>query len=247
MQTRNAAPSNLREGRLSSYPVDVRSGMSEVERQLRILEALERNPEMTQATLAAQLGVAVGSVNWYLKRLIHKGYVKATHMERRRLKYFVTPQGLAFKARLASEYVRASLQVYRELRQAARETLALVRGRGYPAVRAGGRDEALDIFRLTCLEEGVPVEQSPSPPLPEVRAEGAHFVIEWPEERRLGPTDELQIRLLLRVPPVERIRAMLVQQDILLNTWRARLRRAHPELSDLALCRMVFERLSGNE
>ena len=69
--------------------------MSEVERELRILETLEHNPETTQANLAAQLGVAVGSVNWYLKRLIHKGYVKATKMERRRLKYFVTPQGLA--------------------------------------------------------------------------------------------------------------------------------------------------------
>ncbi|MBU0704902.1 MAG: winged helix-turn-helix domain-containing protein, partial [Chloroflexi bacterium] len=41
--------------------------MSEVERQLRILEVLEHNPETTQASLAAQLGAAVGSVNWYLK------------------------------------------------------------------------------------------------------------------------------------------------------------------------------------
>ena len=65
--------------------------MSDVERQLRILEALERNPETTQASLAAQLSVAVGSVNWYLKRLVRKGYVKVTRMERRRLKYCVTP------------------------------------------------------------------------------------------------------------------------------------------------------------
>ena len=95
--------------------------MSEVEHELRILEALECNPETTQAKLAAQLGVAVGSVNWYLKRLIHKGYVKATKMERRRLKYFVTPQGLAVKAHLTSQYMEASLRVYRELRQAAKE------------------------------------------------------------------------------------------------------------------------------
>jgi len=176
--------------------------MSEMERQLRILEALERNPETTQATLAAQLGVAVGSVNWYLKRLIRKGYVKAMHLERRRLKYLVTPQGLALKARLTSEYVRASLQVYRELRQAARETLALVRGRGYAAVKTDrleslphdndrleslphGRDEALEIFRLTCLEEGVPVEKSSPSPLPQVRAEGTGFVVEWPEEQNV--------------------------------------------------------------
>ncbi len=107
--------------------------MSEIERQLHILEALEREPATTQARLAAQLGMAVGSVNWYLKRLIRKGYAKVTQMERRRLKYFVTPQGLALKARLTSEYMEASLRVYRELRQAAREALAQVRGAGYNA------------------------------------------------------------------------------------------------------------------
>jgi DNA-binding MarR family transcriptional regulator len=155
--------------------------MSEVERQLRILEVLEHNPETTQANLAAQLGVAVGSVNWYLKRLIRKGYVKATQMERRRLKYFVTPRGLALKARLTSQYMEVSLRVYRELRQSAREKLAQVRSRGYTAVKADGKDEAMEIFRLTCLEEGVSVEKSPSPPLPEVRAEGTGFAVEWPE------------------------------------------------------------------
>jgi len=107
--------------------------MSEIERQLHILEALEREQATTQARLAAQLGMAVGSVNWYLKRLIRKGYAKVTQMERRRLKYFVTPQGLALKARLTSEYMEVSLRVYRELRQAAREALAQVRGAGYNA------------------------------------------------------------------------------------------------------------------
>jgi len=154
--------------------------MSETERQLRILEALEQNPETTQANLAAQLGVAVGSVNWYLKRLIRKGCVKVTHLERRKLKYFVTPQGLALKARLTKEYVEASLHVYRELRQAAQGTLAQVRSKGYTTVKADGRDEAMEIFRLTCLEEGVSVEKNPSLPLPEARAEGMGFVVEWP-------------------------------------------------------------------
>lgn len=153
--------------------------MSEVERQLRILEVLEHHPETTQAGLAAQLGAAVGSVNWYLKRLIKKGYIKATRMQRSRLKYFVTPEGLALKARLASEYMEVSLRVYRELRQAARETLAEVRSKGYAAVVVEGWDEAMEIFRLTCLEEGVGVEEDSS--LPGVRAEGRGFVVEWVE------------------------------------------------------------------
>lgn len=155
--------------------------MSESEHQLHILEVLEHNPETTQASLAAQLGVAVGSVNWYLKRLIRKGYVKATKMERRRLKYFVTPQGLALKARLTSEYMQYSLQVYRELRQAAKEALAQVRGKGYVAVKTDGRGEAMEIFRLTCLEEDVAIKEAVSSSLPEIKVEGVGFTVIWPE------------------------------------------------------------------
>lgn len=161
--------------------------MSEAERELRILEALEHDPELTQASLAAQLGVAVGSVNWYLRRLIRKGYIKATKMERRRFKYLVTPQGLALKARLTAEYMRYALQVYRELRQAAREALSQVRAAGYTAVRADGRGEAMEILRLTCLEEGIAVEKRPASPLPKIHSKGMRFAIEWPggkEKRR---------------------------------------------------------------
>ncbi len=156
--------------------------MSKVEHQLRILEALELDPDTTQANLAAQLGVAVGTINWYLKRLVNKGYVKAKQMERRRLKYFVTPQGLALKARLTKEYMQASLRVYRDLRQAAKETLARVREGDYAAVQTNGRNEAMEIFQLTCLEEGFSVETDPSLPLPEVKAEGTSFVVTWPDD-----------------------------------------------------------------
>ena len=65
-------------------------------------------------------------------------------------------------------------------------------------------------------------------------------------ERLLGPADELQVRLLLRMPPAERIRSMLTLQEVFLRTWGERLRRAHPEISDPELCQMMFERLAQN-
>ncbi|HSJ53275.1 MAG TPA: winged helix-turn-helix transcriptional regulator [Anaerolineae bacterium] len=145
----------------------------------RILEAIKDNPDTTQANLAAQLGVAVGSVNWYLKRLIRKGYVKVTHLQRRKLKYFVTPQGLAVKARLTSQYLETSLRVYRELREAARETLAEIRQAGCEVVHVEGGGEALEIFRLSCLEQGVRVAARPSAGTPSIHVEGTRFVLGW--------------------------------------------------------------------
>jgi len=159
--------------------------MSKLENQLRILETLERQPETTQASLAAQLGVAVGTVNWYLKRLISKGYIKTRQLERRNLRYFVTPAGLALKARLTKEYMEASLRVYRELRQAAQKTLAEVNQAGHQtiAIDGEGSREALEILRLTCLEQGVGVDGAESR-TPRVRGEGTGFVVSWPEGAR---------------------------------------------------------------
>jgi len=101
--------------------------MPELENELQILQEIERNPDLTQASLAVQMGVAVGSVNWYLKRLIGKGYVKVTHLQRRKLQYFLTPSGLALKVKLTRSYMDVSLRTYRELRDAAQKALAQVR------------------------------------------------------------------------------------------------------------------------
>ena len=70
----------------------------ETERELGLLEAIEKDPDTTQASMAARLGVAVGTVNWHIKRLIDKGYVKVKRAERRKLRYIITPDGIALRA-----------------------------------------------------------------------------------------------------------------------------------------------------
>lgn len=45
-------------------------------RELEMLTHIEANPDINQVTLADELGVAVGTINWHLKRMIAKGYVK---------------------------------------------------------------------------------------------------------------------------------------------------------------------------
>ena len=157
--------------------------MPELENELQILQEIERNPDLTQASLAVQMGVAVGSVNWYLKRLIGKGYVKVTHLQRRKLRYFLTPSGLALKVNLTRSYMDVSLRVYRALRAAAREALDEVRRAGYVVVGIDGQDEATEILRLTCLEEGVKVEQDGAG-VPVLRGDGVDFAIMWPTEER---------------------------------------------------------------
>lgn len=153
------------------------------ERELQILEYLEHNPDTTQADLATRLGVAVGSVNWYLKRLINKGYVKVRKMQRRRLRYLITPQGVAEKARLTRAYMQASLRIYRETRAQARTLLAHVLEAGYDTVRVEGDGDLADICLLTCLEQKVNVAQDEGMThIPALVVESRSLALRWPQK-----------------------------------------------------------------
>ena len=94
-------------------------------RELALLEHISVDPDATQATLATQLGVAVGTINWHLKRLIDKGYVKVRRAERRKLRYIITPEGIALRARLAIDYIQTSMSLYRLVRERSLKAIQL--------------------------------------------------------------------------------------------------------------------------
>ncbi len=143
---------------------------SEEPRELTLLEKIENDPDVNQSTLATQLGVAVGTVNWHLKRLIAKGYVKVKRAERKKLRYIITPEGIALRARLAVDYVERSFSLYRKTRQRVREYISEVQGAGYDRLRIIGKGDVADICRLTCLEHGINVVTDEAVPVLRVEA-----------------------------------------------------------------------------
>jgi DNA-binding MarR family transcriptional regulator len=138
-------------------------------REMAILEKIEYDPDINQATLAAQLGVAVGTVNWHLKRLVAKGYIKVKRAQRRKLRYIITPEGIALRARLTMNYIEQSMQLYRLVRERASDALTEVKRAGHNSVRIEGDGDIADVCRLTCLEHGVTITDSPKAPLLELR------------------------------------------------------------------------------
>ena len=151
---------------------------------LEILNHIDDNPETTQADLATQLGVAVGSVNWYIKRLINKGYIKVTRMQRRRLRYLLTPQGFAEKSRLTKKYVQASLHWYRVTREDSQRLLAEVKSAGFNTVGIQADGDLAEIIYLTCLEAGIDVADPIDPSLPVLRIEDWQTVVDWPDSKK---------------------------------------------------------------
>jgi DNA-binding MarR family transcriptional regulator len=130
---------------------------SDTERELGLLEAIEKDPDTTQASMADRLGVAVGTVNWHIKRLIEKGYVKVKRAERRKLRYIITPEGIALRARLTVAYIENSMMLYRETRDQARALLQSAKEKGYKQVRIIGDGDIADVCRLTTIEQGMTV------------------------------------------------------------------------------------------
>ena len=91
------------------------------ELRLRVLRALEANPELSQRQLASELGVSLGGVNYALKALVERGFVKADNFRKAGNKvaylYVLTPQGVAEKASLATAFLGRKLEEYEVLRQ----------------------------------------------------------------------------------------------------------------------------------
>lgn len=91
------------------------------ELRLRVLRALEVNPELSQRQLAAELGVSLGGVNYALKALVKRGFVKAGNFRKSGNKvaylYVLTPQGVAEKTSLAAAFLGRKLEEYEVLKQ----------------------------------------------------------------------------------------------------------------------------------
>ncbi len=161
----------------------------------RLLEQIATNPDATQADLAARLGVAIGTVNWYVKRLTAKGLVKVTHLQRRRVRYLITPKGIAEKARLAYKYVQVSMHMYKVTRLRARELLGEARQAGFNRVWIEGDGDLVDVCRLTCLEAGVEVVASSVEDVPGLIVSGAALSLQMPAALTLALALERDERL----------------------------------------------------
>ena len=127
-------------------------------RDLQILSEIERKESVTQRSLSTKLGIALGLTNLYVKRLAKKGYIKVTTIPRNRVKYLLTPRGIAEKTRLTYEYMAYSLSLYRGARESVQKSLGILIRDGHRRIAFYGIGEAAEVAYL-CLK-GIGVEPS---------------------------------------------------------------------------------------
>jgi EPS-associated MarR family transcriptional regulator len=86
----------------------------------KLLKLLKDNPGMSQRAVARELGLSLGRVNYCLRALIERGFVKTASFKNSQNKsaylYLLTPSGIQHKTRVTARFLQWKLREYEQLR-----------------------------------------------------------------------------------------------------------------------------------
>jgi EPS-associated MarR family transcriptional regulator len=98
----------------------------------RVMRILYVRPDITQRELAEKLGVSVSGLNYCLKALIEKGWVKIHNFSNNKNKlgyaYLLTPTGVVQKASLTSSFLQRKMQEYEALKHEIKQIKQEIKG-----------------------------------------------------------------------------------------------------------------------
>lgn len=128
---------------------------NESEIVLELLNVVHENSDLTQRSMARELGIALGMANTYLKRCVRKGYIKVRQIPSNRYSYYLTPKGFKEKSRLTAEYLSSSFTFFRRAKDQCLESLGYAKVRGWHRVALVGIGDLAEIFALCAIEHSV--------------------------------------------------------------------------------------------
>ena len=103
----------------SPPPLNKRISLQE-DIQFQVLRRLYETPDVSQRTLAKELGISLGSINFCFQALVDKGWVKMQNFSQSKHKmgyvYLLTPAGIAEKSVLTARFLKRKLEEYETLR-----------------------------------------------------------------------------------------------------------------------------------
>jgi len=99
--------------------------MKKNEDHFNILRNIKKHPNSSQRELASKTGISLGKLNYCLKALTEKGFVKIESFKKNPNKlnyiYVLTPKGIAEKTKLTVNYMKLKMKEYDELKEEIRK------------------------------------------------------------------------------------------------------------------------------
>lgn len=91
----------------------------ESEEMLILMRVINENPQMTQRDLSSRMGLSLGKINFLIKSLIEKGFIKADNFKNSNNKisylYLLTPAGIEEKTRITYRFLKRKMEEYEKL------------------------------------------------------------------------------------------------------------------------------------
>jgi len=101
-----------------------------------LMRVIDMNPQMTQRELSANLGLSLGKINFLIKAMIEKGFIKADNFKNSKNKiaylYYLTPKGIEEKTKITYSFLKCKLVEYEKLEEEIRRLKQEVNSRQLP-------------------------------------------------------------------------------------------------------------------
>jgi len=120
--------------------------------ELEILKHVEDDARLNNRLAASKLGCSVKLAHELLRKMVDRGCLHIKKLHSRRWDYFLTPKGIAEKARLTREFISFSRYFYHEARKASSMLCRRLSERGYKTVAFIGTGDLAEIFYLGVKE-----------------------------------------------------------------------------------------------
>ena len=120
--------------------------------EFEILKHVATSPQLNNRMAAAKLGCSVKLAHDLLGKMVGRGLLHVSKIHSRRWDYFLTPQGIAEKARLTYEFVQFSMQFYQEARKQSSQVCREIAEAGHKNVAFLGTGELAEIAYLGIKE-----------------------------------------------------------------------------------------------
>ncbi|MCD6264758.1 MAG: MarR family EPS-associated transcriptional regulator [Deltaproteobacteria bacterium] len=92
---------------------------------LKLLQEIKKTPEMTQRELSSRLDISLGKINFLIRALIDKGFIKATNFKNAKNKYaylyLLTPRGIEEKTKITCRFLKRKMKEYKQMEEEIRQ------------------------------------------------------------------------------------------------------------------------------
>ena len=124
---------------------------------LNVLSAVDADSQITQRSLASELGIALGLTNAYFKKCVDKGLVKIKQIPKKRYSYYLTKKGFTEKARLSAEYLKYFFNFLKNTKVECEKIIKMCIDKNNLSVVLSDKSDFAEILILSALDTKVDI------------------------------------------------------------------------------------------